>query len=113
MSKKDESLGSLRCSFCGKSQKEVKKLIAGPGVYICDECVNVCNDIAQEDQVYDKESAPRVLTPTEIKNFLDEYVLVFQVCVLSLVCGQSSWNPLRQFHLAGELAPLNNVVLCE
>lgn len=66
---------NLKCSFCNKSQREVKKLIAGPEVYICDECVNVCNDIAREDQVYDKETQPRLLTPTEIKSFLDEYVL--------------------------------------
>ena len=65
----------LKCSFCNKSQREVRKLIAGPDVYICDECVNVCNDIAQEEQTYDKNVQPRVLTPTEIKSFLDEYVL--------------------------------------
>jgi ATP-dependent Clp protease ATP-binding subunit ClpX len=42
--------GSLRCSFCGKGQKEVKKLIAGPGVYICDECIDLCNDIIDEER---------------------------------------------------------------
>jgi len=65
----------LKCSFCNKSQREVKKLIAGPDVYICDECVNVCNDIAREDQVYDKDSQPHLLAPSEIKAFLDDYVL--------------------------------------
>ncbi|MDJ0835156.1 MAG: ATP-dependent Clp protease ATP-binding subunit ClpX [Acidobacteriota bacterium] len=65
----------LRCSFCNKSQREVKKLIAGPDVYICDECVNVCNDIAQEDQVYENDFPEQTFTPTDLKNFLDDYVL--------------------------------------
>ncbi len=69
--------GSLVCSFCGKSQKEVKKLIAGPTVYICDECVELCNDIIKEE--YDREEALRrdssIPTPKEIKDFLDGYVI--------------------------------------
>jgi ATP-dependent Clp protease ATP-binding subunit ClpX len=65
----------LKCSFCNKSQREVKKLIAGPDVYICDECVNVCNDIAQEDTLYEGDVQHRIYTPAEIKAFLDEYVL--------------------------------------
>lgn len=67
----------LRCSFCGKGQKEVKKLIAGPGVYICDECIDLCMDIIDEEK--DKEVAVkgafRVPKPAEIKNFLDDYVI--------------------------------------
>ena len=67
----------LRCSFCGKGQKEVKKLIAGPGVYICDECIDLCMDIIDEEK--DKEStvkgAFRVPKPHEIKAFLDDYVI--------------------------------------
>lgn len=67
----------LRCSFCGKGQKEVKKLIAGPGVYICDECIDLCMDIIDEEK--DKEStvkgAFRVPKPAEIKAFLDDYVI--------------------------------------
>ena len=65
----------LKCSFCNKSQREVKKLIAGPDVYICDECVTVCNEIAQEDQVYEPKHTPRIYTPAELKSYLDEYVL--------------------------------------
>ncbi len=69
--------GSLRCSFCGKGQREVKKLIAGPGVYICDECIDLCNDIIDEEK--ERESAVKgtfkVPKPTEIKTFLDEYVI--------------------------------------
>lgn len=65
----------LKCSFCGKSQREVKKLIAGPDVYICDECVMVCNDIVQEDQSGEPMKPTRTYTPTELHKFLDEYVL--------------------------------------
>ncbi len=65
----------LKCSFCGKSQKEVKKLIAGPDVYICDECVKVCGDIVREDQVFEVKEQPKIYTPAEIVTFLDQYVL--------------------------------------
>jgi len=68
---------NLRCSFCGKSQKEVKKLIAGPGVYICDECIDLCNDIIVEEK--EKEvsvkGSLKVPRPAEIKAHLDEYVI--------------------------------------
>jgi ATP-dependent Clp protease ATP-binding subunit ClpX len=66
----------LFCSFCGKSQEEVKKLVAGPSVYICDECIELCNDIIAEEQ---KESISKkkdtVPSPHEIKKFLDQYVI--------------------------------------
>ena len=67
----------LYCSFCGKSQHEVRKLIAGPSVFVCDECVDLCNDIIREEiQERDSESAIRKLPiPEEIKNILDEYVI--------------------------------------
>ena len=78
MSKKgSDKYNNLFCSFCGKSQDEVKKLIAGPSVYICDECIELCNDIIAEE--YDKEDSVRrrttTLKPVEIKNALDEYVV--------------------------------------
>jgi len=68
---------TLCCSFCGKSQKEVKKLIAGPTVYICDECIGLCNDIIAEeiDREETKDTKLRVPRPSEIKNILDEYVI--------------------------------------
>jgi ATP-dependent Clp protease ATP-binding subunit ClpX len=73
---RDET-GDLCCSFCGKSQKEVRKLIAGPTVYICDECIELCNDIIAEE--YEREdyysSKGLVSKPQEIKDFLDEYVI--------------------------------------
>jgi len=65
------------CSFCGKSQDEVKKLIAGPSVYICDECIDLCNEIVSEDRLQDLagDHDGDVLKPIEIKNHLDEYVV--------------------------------------
>jgi ATP-dependent Clp protease ATP-binding subunit ClpX len=71
------NFSSLYCSFCGKSQDEVRKLIAGPTVYICDECIELCNEIIAEE--YEKEELGRarskVPTPAEIKRALDEYVI--------------------------------------
>ncbi len=75
--KKREEDANLSCSFCGKSQREVKKLIAGPTVYICDECIELCNDIIAEE--YSEEDRPtpasRIPKPVEIKEALDEYVI--------------------------------------
>jgi ATP-dependent Clp protease ATP-binding subunit ClpX len=67
----------LFCSFCGKNQNEVRRLIAGPSVYICDECVDLCNDIiSEESQAIESEStAEKLPVPTEIKTILDEYVI--------------------------------------
>ncbi len=72
-----EKRESLACSFCGKSQKEVKKLVAGPTVYICDECIGLCNDIIAEEIAGDekKDLKLRVPRPSEIKAILDEYVV--------------------------------------
>lgn len=74
MAKKNEE--TLRCSFCGKSQKEVKKLIAGNGVYICDECVSLCNEILEEERFEQLEGIKQGLpTPQEIHKFLNDYVI--------------------------------------
>ena len=72
-----EKRESLSCSFCGKSQKDVKKLIAGPTVYICDECIGLCNDIIAEEIAGEekKEQKFRIPRPAEIKEILDEYVI--------------------------------------
>src|SRR3989338_2217156 len=69
--------GSLSCSFCGKNQREVRKLIAGPTVYICDECIELCNDIIAEENSRARQYGPHlgVPKPSEIKTFLDEYVI--------------------------------------
>jgi len=65
------------CSFCGKSQDEVRKLIAGPNVYICDECIDLCNEIVSEDRLHDLEEQGdgTILKPREIKTHLDQYVI--------------------------------------
>jgi ATP-dependent Clp protease ATP-binding subunit ClpX len=75
--RRDESNGNLCCSFCGKSQKEVKKLIAGPTVYICDECIALCNDIIAEEVEKDEPStgSDPMPKPSEIKAILDDYVV--------------------------------------
>ena len=66
----------LYCSFCGKSQNEVKKLIAGPSVFVCDECVELCNDIIQEElQEQSTEAVDKLPKPKEIKDLLDDYVI--------------------------------------
>ena len=78
MSREKTTNGSLSCSFCGKSQKEVKKLIAGPGVYICDECIDLCNDIISEEKEREDNSNKTVLKvpkPVDIKSHLDDYVI--------------------------------------
>jgi ATP-dependent Clp protease ATP-binding subunit ClpX len=75
--REDNQSNNLYCSFCGKSQKEVKKLIAGPTVYICDECIELCTDIMAEEVEKDEPATGSVPIPkpTEIKAILDEYVI--------------------------------------
>ena len=81
MSEKDKGNGSddklLFCSFCGKNQNEVRKLIAGPSVYICNECIDLCNDIIQEEinESSETKEAEPFPVPKEIKATLDEYVI--------------------------------------
>ena len=75
--KGDDSGKLLYCSFCGKSQHEVRKLIAGPSVFICDECVELCNDIIREEvsEAAQSGESAKLPVPTEIKEILDEYVI--------------------------------------
>jgi len=76
MGKFGESGDLLKCSFCGKSQKQVKKLIAGPGVYICDECIDLCNEIIEEEFAETPELVPGDLPkPVQIYEFLNDYVV--------------------------------------
>ena len=77
MPRRDDSNDDLLCSFCGKSQDEVKKLIAGPSVYICDECIQLCNEIIAEEYGEEKDSqaADELPKPGEIKEALDQYVI--------------------------------------
>ena len=79
MARAHETTDLLTCSFCGKSQKQVKKLIAGGGVFICDECIELCNEIIEEELA--KSSKPQedqttgLPRPSEIAAFLDKYVV--------------------------------------
>lgn len=76
MFKFNEEKGQLKCSFCGKSQDQVRKLVAGPGVYICDECIELCNEIVEEElgneEEIDLKNLPK---PQEIRDILDQYVI--------------------------------------
>ncbi len=74
---KDGKTPLVKCSFCGKNQDDVQKLIAGPGVYICNECIELCNNIVQEDREKNAEAnkADAILKPKEIKKILDDYVI--------------------------------------
>jgi len=73
--KGDDTTDNLFCSFCGKNQQEVKKLIAGPAVYICDECIQLCSEIIEEESSKDTDLAGQTLAPAGIKEKLDEYVI--------------------------------------
>jgi len=76
MVKKNGETDILRCSFCNKDQNDVRKLIAGPTVFICDECVEVCNDIIADDNRFENRGVRSSLpSPPDIKKFLDEYVI--------------------------------------
>ena len=76
MARTREGGAALKCSFCGKSQNDVRKLIAGPTVYICDECIELCNDIIAEEWEEEKSRELRSLPkPAEIKSALDQYVV--------------------------------------
>ncbi|BBO84796.1 ATP-dependent Clp protease ATP-binding subunit ClpX [Desulfosarcina ovata] len=75
MAKKDEPNDNLFCSFCGKNQKEVKKLIAGPAVYICDECIQLCSEIIEEENEKEAGEFENLMIPQEIKSRLDDYVI--------------------------------------
>jgi ATP-dependent Clp protease ATP-binding subunit ClpX len=75
MTKKGDANDNLFCSFCGKNQKEVKKLIAGPAVYICDECIQLCSEIIEEETEKEAGQLENLPAPKEIKTLLDEYVI--------------------------------------
>jgi len=76
MFKFNDDKGQLKCSFCGKSQEQVRKLVAGPGVYICDECIELCNEIVQEELGTEEEvDMKEIPKPIEIRKILDDYVI--------------------------------------
>ena len=94
----------LKCSFCGKSQKQVKKLIAGPGVYICDECIDLCNEIIEEELAEPTElrwdSLPK---PREIYEFLDAYVIGQEKAKKAL--SVAVYNHYKRVQSGGDIRP--------
>src|SRR4051794_33291803 len=113
----------LKCSFCGKSQKQVKKLIAGPGVYICDECIDLCNEIIEEELNETTEvGLDELPKPREIFEFLNSYVIGQETAKKSLAvavynhykrvqAGGSSGAPRHKADVGGELAQAKNPVI--
>ena len=109
----------LKCSFCGKSQKQVKKLIAGPGVYICDECIELCNEIIEEEQVETSSTSMAELPkPNDIYAFLDSYVIgqelakkTLSVAVYNHYKRVRSGEQLRRSEDLVELAKSNILLL--
>ncbi|MGQ9654871.1 MAG: ATP-dependent Clp protease ATP-binding subunit ClpX, partial [Thermodesulfobacteriota bacterium] len=101
--KRNQRNNELFCSFCGKSQSEVRKLIAGPAVYICDECIDLCKDIIAEE--YEKEERQRhrsqVPKPQEIKDFLDNYVIGQERA--KKILAVAVHNHYRRIEFRGEL----------
>ena len=75
MEKDTDAPKNVTCSFCGKSQDQVEKVVAGPGVYICDECVDLCNDIMEDIDVDTAQTIEDLPKPAEIRDILDDYVI--------------------------------------
>src|SRR5690625_4949765 len=110
MARVGESGDLLKCSFCGKSQKQVKKLIAGPGVYICDECIELCNEIIESEiddaQETGLDELPR---PSEIHRFLDEYVVGQDAAKRNLAVAV--YNHYKRIRVGASLGGGDNVEL--
>lgn len=94
--------GQLKCSFCGKLQDQVKKLVAGPGVYICDECIELCNEIIEEELTEDISLELRdIPKPAEIKEYLDQYVIGQQHAKRTL--SVAVYNHYKRINLGGKI----------
>ncbi len=112
MARVGESGDLLKCSFCGKSQKQVKKLIAGPGVYICDECIELCNEIIESEVEDAQESGLEELPkPAEIHAFLDEYVVGQDPAKRNLAVAV--YNHYKRIRVGASLGRGDNVELAK
>ncbi|WP_058302245.1 ATP-dependent protease ATP-binding subunit ClpX [Gorillibacterium timonense] len=115
MFKFNEEKGQLKCSFCGKSQDQVRKLVAGPGVYICDECIELCTEIVEEELGHDEElDLKDVPKPKDIRNILDQYVIGQDTAKKSL--SVAVYNHYKRINTQGnkdevELAKSNILLL--
>ncbi|KAB2968288.1 MAG: ATP-dependent Clp protease ATP-binding subunit ClpX [Thermoanaerobaculia bacterium] len=109
MPKKETGDDALRCSFCNKSQREVKKLIAGPTVFICDECVDICLDIIAEDRLLEQQQETKLPKPSEIKALLDEYVIGQEQAKKKLAVAV--YNHFRRIEFAERATRGNDVEL--
>lgn len=93
MARNDNRTKNVKCSFCGKTQENVRRIVAGPGVYICDECIGVCKNIVEAD-AYDEDEAldytlgeeEELPNPEQIKKILDEYVIRSRKCKKDTFC---------------------------
>jgi len=98
----DESRGELKCSFCGKSQAQVRRLVAGPGVYICDECIELCNEIIEDEfndeTTLDFKDLPK---PADIKAFLDQYVIGQEQA--KRILSVAVYNHYKRINLGGRV----------
>jgi ATP-dependent Clp protease ATP-binding subunit ClpX len=101
MAKFGEGDALLKCSFCGKSQKQVKKLIAGPGVYICDECIDLCNEIIEEELAEPSDlQFDELPKPKEIYGFLNDYVVGQDAAKKSL--SVAVYNHYKRIQVGGD-----------
>src|SRR6187200_2980090 len=110
MARIGESADLLKCSFCGKSQKQVQQLIAGPGVYICDECVELCNEIIEERLAEAAEDNPGEFDlpkPKEIFGFLEEYVIGQEAAKKSL--SVAVYNHYKRVRARGGLTAADSI----
>ncbi|MFS8639567.1 MAG: ATP-dependent Clp protease ATP-binding subunit ClpX [Symbiobacteriaceae bacterium] len=102
MFKFTDEKGQLKCSFCGKYQDQVKRLVAGPGVYICDECIELCNDIIEEELSEEADVELKDLPkPAEIKAFLDQYVIGQERA--KKILSVAVYNHYKRIHLGGRV----------
>jgi len=102
MFKFNDEKGQLKCSFCGKSQDQVRKLVAGPGVYICDECIELCTEIVEEELGHDEElDLKDVPKPKEIRSILDQYVIGQDQAKKSL--SVAVYNHYKRINTQGKL----------